>query len=365
MNQITLYNIALTMIPRIGPILAKYLISYCGSAEEVFKSNSKALNKIPNIGHATINQIKNSDTLDLAKKQLEYLDKIGGEAISFHDSNYPRRLKHFESCPVVIYTKGKMEMNHQRTVAIVGTRKPTNAGKIQCEKIIDGLKPYGVQIISGLAFGVDTCAHTKSVNSEIETIGVLGHGLDRLYPSSNINLVSRMVKKGGLLTEFPIHTNPDRENFPMRNRIIAAMSDVVIVVESKRKGGSIITAEFANSFNKDVFALPGRVDDETSEGCNKLIKQHKAHLLESAADVGYIMRWETLDKKEAIQQKLFVDLNPDEQKVVDVMKISKEITVDELHHNLQMPHSELASILLNLEFSALIKSLPGKKYILV
>jgi len=365
MDKNLLHNIALTLIPDVGPVIAKLLISYCGSAEAVFSASKKELSKIPQIGLKTVEKLKNhGDVFAEAEAQIKYLDKIGGRAITFHSKDYPQRMKHFDSSPLVLYCRGEMNLNHQRTVAIIGTRKPTEQGKINCEKLIAGLQPYGVQIISGLAFGIDTCAHTQAVNIGMETIGVMGHGLDRLYPASNKKLASRMIKKGGLLTEFPIETNPDRENFPMRNRIIASMSDVIVVVESKKRGGSIITAEFANSYNKDVFAIPGRINDEVSEGCNRLIKQHKAHLLESAEDIGYIMRWDEIDKEKVVQKSLFIEYTPVEQNVMDVLKKSNEITIDDLNYQLKMTPSELASMLLNLEFKGAIRSLPGKKYIL-
>jgi len=364
MDENLLNNIALTMVQDVGPVMAKVLISYCGSAEAVFKASKKELLKIPQVGPKTVERITASKTFDRAEDQMKYLSNNDGKAVVFHSDEYPQRLKHFESSPLVLYLKGEMNLNHKRTVAIIGTRKPTEQGKINCEKLIDGLQDYGVQIISGLAFGIDTCAHKKSVEVDTETIGVMGHGLDILYPAENRKLVSKMMHNGGVLTEFPINTRPDRENFPMRNRIIASMSDVVVVVESKRKGGSIITAEFANSYNKDVFAIPGRTTDDASEGCNKLIKQHKANLLESAADIGYIMRWDETDKTRVVQKALFIDFNPEEQKLVDILKEKDSLTVDELSHMLNLPPSKLASMLLNLEFKGAIRSLPGKKYIL-
>lgn len=364
MNQNILNNIALTMVPEIGPVMAKLLISYCGSAEAVFKASKRELLKIPGVGPKTVDKIVSSDTFERAENQMKYLSNHKGKAVVFHSDEYPQRLKHFDSSPLVLYLKGNMNLNHKRTVAIIGTRKPTEQGKINCEKLIEGLQDYGVQIISGLAFGIDTCAHKKSVETNTETIGVMGHGLDILYPAENRKLVSKMFHNGGVLTEFPINTRPDRENFPMRNRIIASMSDVVIVVESKRKGGSIITAEFANTYSKDVFAIPGRTTDEASEGCNKLIKQHKANLLESAADIGYIMRWDETDKSRIVQKSLFIDFTEEEQKLIDILNAKDSVTVDELSHLLKLPHSNLANMLLNLEFKGAIRSLPGKKYIL-
>jgi DNA processing protein len=360
-----LHNIALTLVPDVGPVIAKLLISYCGSAETVFSASKKELSKIPQIGIKTIERIKNHhDAFKRAEAQIKYLEKIGATAVVFHSEDYPQRLKHFESSPLVLYGRGKMNLNHPRTVAIIGTRKPTEHGRINCEKLIAGLLPYEVQIISGLAFGIDTCAHAQAVKLGIETIGVMGHGLDRMYPASNKKLAAQMIENGGVLTEFPTETNPDRENFPMRNRIIASMSDVIVVVESKKRGGSIITAEFANAYNKDVFAIPGRLNDEVSEGCNGLIKQHKAYLLESADDIGYIMRWDEIDKKKIVQKTMFIDYSADEQKVIDILKEKTQISVDDLNYHLKLTPSALASMLLNLEFKGAIRSLPGKKYIL-
>ena len=365
MDKNLLHNIALTLIEDVGPVIAKLLISYCGSAESVFLASKKELSKVPQVGLKTIDKIKNNkDAFSKAESQIKYLEKIGGKAVVFHSEDYPQRLKHFDSSPLVLYSRGNMNLNHPRTVAIIGTRKPTELGRVNCEKLIEGLQDYDVQIISGLAYGIDTCAHTQSVKLGIETIGVMGHGLDRMYPPSNKKLASQMIENGGVLTEFPTETNPDRENFPMRNRIIASMSDVIVVVESKKRGGSIITAEFANNYNKDVFAIPGRLNDEVSEGCNRLIKQHKAHLLESAKDIGYIMRWDETDKAKVVQKSLFIDFNADEQKVIDVLKKTSQITIDDLNFQLKMTPSELASLLLNLEFKGAIRSLPGKKYIL-
>jgi len=365
MNTNLLHNIALTLVPDVGPVISKLLISYCGSAEAVFSASKKELSKIPQVGLKTIERIKNHEAaLSKAKQQIQFLERNNGKAVTFHDPTYPQRLKNFDTSPLVLYYRGQLHLNHPRTVAIIGTRKPTELGRIHCEKLVEELQPYGVQIISGLAFGIDTCAHSKAVKSGIETIGVMGHGLDIIYPSSNHKLSTQMEKCGGLLTEFPTETKPDRENFPMRNRIIASMCDVVVVVESKKRGGSIITAEFANTYHKDVFAMPGRINDEVSQGCNRLIKQHKAHLLESAEDIAYIMRWEETDKPESVQKKLFVELTDDEELVTQVLKTQAQVTIDELNFHLKKTPSTLAAILLNLEFKGVIRSLPGKKYIL-
>jgi DNA processing protein len=364
MQEEVLYYIALTKINKIGPVLAKTLISYCGSAKSVFRESRQSLEAIPGIGKVLTDEILTSGALAQAEREIEFCLRHNIDAIHYHEGRYPRRMLYFDSCPIVIYYKGHGELNHFRTVAIVGTRTPTESGKIICEKVVEGLRPYQTMVISGLAFGVDAVAHKACVQHGIPTLAVLGHGLDRIYPQSHKSLADKMQVNGGLLTEFPSGTLPDKENFPMRNRLIAALSDAVIIIESKRKGGSIITAEFANEFNKDVFAVPGRVSDEYSEGCNKLIKQNKAHLLETAEDVAYIMRWEELDKNKDIQGQLFLDLEPAESEIIDCIRQAKTITIDALTYKLKLAPSEVSSLLLGLEFKGLVRSLPGKKYIL-
>lgn len=357
--------VALAMVQKVGPVLAKYLIAYCGGAEAVFASSDKALLKIPQIGPAAVARLKDEEAFVKADRQLEYCDKKGISVHTYLDDTYPRRLKHFDTSPIALYFNGGGDLNHTRTVGIVGTRKPSERGHIMCERLVKGLAYYDVQIISGLAYGIDSLAHKYAVEEGIPTIGVLGHGHDIIYPATNRSLSERMLPQGGTLTEFSIKSRIDREHFPMRNRIIAAMSDALIVVESARKGGSMITADLANQFNKDVFAVPGRTTDEYSEGCNKLIKQHKANLLESAADIAYIMRWEELDQTKTVQASLFVELTALEQKVVDTIKAKPSINIDELNYELQLSNSELAAQLINLEFSGVIKTLPGKKYIVI
>jgi len=357
--------IALSMIEKVGPILARYLISYCGGVEQVFESTKSQLSKVPQVGDATIKRLLDGSAFEKADEQLEFLDKKGIRAYSYLDEDYPQRLKHFETSPVVLYFNGGGELNHPRTIGIVGTRKPTDRGSVICEKLVKGLKSYNVQIISGLAHGVDSLAHKSAIDQDIPTIGVLGHGHDIIYPAVNRNLSEKMLPSGGTLSEFPIKSRIDREHFPMRNRIIAGMSDALIVVESASSGGSMITAEFANQFNKDVFAVPGRISDEYSQGCNKLIKINKAHLLESAEDIAYIMRWEEADAKKVVQASMFGELDTAEQQIVDILKGKPEINIDELNYQLNMQSSELAAHMIGLEFKGVIKPRPGKKFILV
>lgn len=363
-DQEIIQLIALTQAPKVGPVMAKNLIAYCGSVGEVFSLQPRELAHIPGIGQAFLREFDPWSFLDRAEEEFVFTQKNDITVIPYLDKRYPARLHHVDSSPIVLYYQGNQDLNHTRTVAIVGTRTPTEYGKIMCEKIVEGLQSYQILMISGLAYGVDVTAHRKCVELGIPTIGVLGHGLDRIYPQNHASLSAKMIKNGGVITEFTSGTLPDRENFPMRNRIIAALSDVVIVVESQRKGGSIITAEYANDYNKDVFALPGPVTEDKSEGCNKLIKQNKAHLLESAADIAYIMRWDDMDAGKAIQKQLFVDLNEKETLLVDILKIEKEAAIDTLTYKTRMTPSETASVLLELEFKGLVRSLPGKRFVL-
>lgn len=357
--------IALSKVPKVGPVIAKNLISYCGSIEAVFDESKTALSKIPGIGQSFVDQFLPSDYISAAEEEFEHTRKNNISVLTYLDKDYPQRLLNFDYSPIVIYFQGNCNLNHYRNVAIVGTRSPSNYGVSMCEQIVEGLSRYNVLIVSGLAYGIDSTAHRKSVELEIPTLGILGNGLPSVYPQSHDSLSKKMIKKGGILTEFTSDTKPDRENFPMRNRIIAAISDVVIVVESKSSGGSIITANFANDYNKDVFAVPGKITDETSQGCNKLIKQNKAHLIESIDDISYIMRWDEVDAGKIIQKELFVELDDDEQRAINTIKELENATIDAITYRLKMQPSKVSALLLNLEFKGMIKTLPGKKYTII
>ncbi len=364
MKDELLYKIALTFVPNIGPVLAKNLISYCGGVEPIFKEKKKALSKIPGIGEARANDIHEANVFSRAEQEMSFILKNNVQALFFLDEQYPKRMKNFDYCPILLYYKGSCDLNHNRTVALVGTRKPTEHGKRMTEILVEQLKPYNVLIVSGLAYGVDGTTHKKACAQDIPNIGVMGNGMDIIYPSDHKDLVKKMISNGGILTEFASGTKPDKTNFPMRNRIIAALSDAVIVVESKASGGSIITAEFANEYNKDVFAVPGRYNDETSAGCNSLIKRNKAHLIENINDLLYIMRWDDMDKSKTVQTSLFIDLEPEEKRIVDVLRERKEMSIDEMTYTLNLPTSILASQLLTMEFKGVLRALPGKIYIL-
>ena len=356
----------MTLLPGIGDIIGKKLISYCGGVEAVFREKKQALQKIPGIGNTLVDAILNQNVLGRAEEEIVFIEKYKIQHFFYLDENYPDRLKHCIDSPMMLYFKGNADLNAAKVVSVVGSRTATEYGKDYCRKIIEGFAGQDILITSGLAYGIDTCAHKSALDNGLSTVGVMAHGLDRIYPYLNKKLAKRMLDNGGLLTEFMSNTNPDRENFPKRNRIIAGIADVTIVVESRKRGGALITAEIANSYNRDVFAVPGRLEDELSEGCNYLLKINKAALVQSADDIIYIMGWEKSDKKQIPKQgKLFVNFSEDEELLVKLLKENGESGIDWLCANANLNMSKLAAALLNLEFEGVVNSLPGKVYKLI
>ncbi|NII81941.1 DNA processing protein [Pedobacter sp. SG908] len=358
-----LHKIALTFIKSIGPVTAKNLLAYCGSAENVFSASKKQLLKIPGVGEKTIEAIRSTDALVRARQELDFIEKHGIEVLFFSDEKYPKRLKNCIDSPILLYAKGTVDFNQQRIISIVGTRNATNYGKNLCKELCEVLAPYNVLIVSGLAYGIDVATHKECLANHIPTVGVLGHGLDRMYPKIHKAVAQKMVLNGGLLTEFPIMTNPDRPNFPQRNRIIAGIADATVVVEASIKGGALITAEIANSYNKDVYAFPGRTNDVFSEGCNFLIKTNRAGLITNANDLIYYLGWddEIKVKHNTKQTTLQLTLTPNEQRVVDALQ-NGQLSIDELCTQLNIQQSKLAIVILTLEMQGVIVSLPGKIY---
>jgi len=362
MNNELLYQIALTLIPNVGDVNGKKLVAYCGSPEAVFNEKRKQLMKIPGIGHVIVSNILNHNTFDRAEKEIAFIEKYKIKPLFYTDPDYPARLLNCEDGPMLLFYKGTANLNAGRILAVVGTRRVTNYGKWRCEEILNDLREQGIMIVSGLAYGVDSCGHRKALEYEMETIGVLAHGLDRIYPGQNRKLAERMLEHGGLLTEFMSETTPDRENFPKRNRIVAGMSDAVLVIESGRRGGALITADLAGSYNRDVFAVPGKVNDEMSEGCNFLIKTNRAALCETGNDIAYLMGWDDKPVKKKQQPELFVNMTEEETAVFELIKEAKEIAIDEIVLKSGLSTSKVAAALLNLEFEGIVRSLPGKIY---
>jgi DNA processing protein len=367
MNEQLLYHIAITSIPNIGDITAKKLIAYCGSSEQVFKEKKSVLEKIPGIGGINAQKIltHKMEALAIAEEELIFIQNNGIVPLFFLNDNYPQRLRHCEDGPVLMYSQGNVDYNNQKVVSIVGTRKATEYGKDFCDKIVADLTPHKPLIVSGLAYGIDVCAHKAAIKNNLPTAGVLAHGLDRLYPAQHKNVANQMIENGALLSDYKSRTNPDRENFPKRNRIVAGISDLTIVIESSKKGGSLITAHIANDYNRDVFALPGRLGDSQSEGCNNLIKTNKAALIQSVKDIEYIMGWEVKKKTKPTQQQLFVELTPEQKIIADIITKQGKIGIDELSLQAKLPMNKITAELLDMEFSGVVKTLPGKVYSLV
>lgn len=355
------YQISLSLIPGVGGVTAKKLISYCGGVEAIFSERKNALLKIPGIGENLASAVLNHKVFDRAEKEILFIEKHRIRTSFFLDKDYPARLKHCEDGPVMLFIKGDANLNASKVVSVVGTRSMTEYGREKCSALLEGLVPHNALVVSGLAYGVDACAHKKALDTGLETVAVLGHGLDRIYPPLHQALAKRIIKQGALLTEFLTETQPDRENFPKRNRIIAGLCDAVIVIEAAESGGALITANIANSYNRDVFALPGRTTDPYSKGCNVLIKTNKANLLESIADLEYIMGWDIRkDPRKAIQPALFAELDADEEKMVDFLRKNPEAGIDQIVSQAGYTVSKTSALLLGLEFKGIVKPLPGK-----
>ena len=363
MNYALLYEVALTLVPGIGDVNGKKLVAYCGGAEAVFREKKKSLSKIPGIGEKTVDSILSQDVLSRAERELDFADKYGIRILYYLNSDYPKRLQHCYDSPMVLYCNGYTDLNVAKIIGVVGTRNVTDYGKLMTDKIISELVDDDVMVVSGLAYGVDTCAHYASVKYGLKTAAVLAHGLHTIYPPVNRNLARKILDEGGcLLTEQIGGTEPDRENFPKRNRIVAGMIDCLIVVESAAKGGALITAEIANTYDRDVFAFPGKIGDVYSEGCNKLIKENKANIMTDVEDLRYIMRWNEDKKVAAKQMRMFRDFSEDEQKVMDVFGNDSVIYLDKIITETTLSPTKIASILLSLEFDGVVTALPGKRY---
>ncbi len=362
-NELLKQEIAISLIPGIGSVLAKTLISYCGGVEAVFKSKASKLLRIPGIGPSAAKAIVNHTVFERAEQELDFIKKNGITVLFYYDKQYPERLKRCNDSPLMLYYKGQADLNTSRIISIVGTRNASDYGKHVTEKLIDDLVGLNVLIISGMAYGIDICAHKAALKNEIPTVGVFGHGLDRVYPSLHTSTAEKMLAQGGLLSEYISGTSPDRTNFPMRNRIVAGLADATIVIEASRKGGALITANLANSYHRDVFAFPGRVTDTYSQGCNTLIKTNRAALIESAKDISYIMGWDEEQNKPVLhQKKLFIEYNPEEKVIVDLFNENENLTIDTICFKSNFSSGKVAGILLNLEFEGVVKALPGKVY---
>jgi DNA processing protein len=361
-----IYQIGLTLIPGVGDVLGRKLVSVCGSAEAVFKEPKRHLRKMPRIGDLLALATGNREILLRAEKEVAFMERYRIKALFFQDNDYPHRLKHCLDSPLLLFYKGTAGLNDVRIIGIVGTRKATDYGRNFTRELVAGLVQQQVLVVSGLAYGIDSCAHKCSLEFGLNTVGVLAHGLDTVYPWLHRALAEKMLTQGGLITEFLSKTKPDRSNFPKRNRIIAGLCDALIVVEAGRKGGALITADIANSYNRDVFAVPGRVTDPFSDGTNYLIRTNRAALIQKADDIEYLMGWKTdAGPKQSVQRKFFIEMTETEEKIVAILQNSGQMGIDEICILVENQMSKVSSALLNLEFEGIVRCLPGKVYSLI
>ena len=367
MDQNRLSLLALHFIPGIGDYLVRQLISYCGSAEKVFKTPKGKLLKVPGIGHVTAQSIIQGKPFRYAERELIKAEKEKVDLLFYTDKGYPSRLKQNNDAPSLLYCKGNIDFENPKSVAIVGTRQATSYGRDRVEDLIKGLVRHHCLVVSGLAYGIDIHAHKHAVKNELPTLGIMGSGIDVIYPSTHRDVVKKMIEQGGIVTENAFGTKPDAHNFPARNRIIAGLCDALVVVEAAERGGALITSEIANSYNKDVFAFPGNIGQSHSAGCNNLIKSNKAHLITSVTDIEYIMNWQEGAQPVKSTKVFSLDGFDADEKILLEVLISNggQLAIDELSWKSNVPVSQLASLLLGLEFKGVIRSLPGKIYKLV
>ncbi|MDR1652681.1 MAG: DNA-processing protein DprA [Prevotellaceae bacterium] len=360
--------IALTLINGIGNILAKNLIAYLGSVEAIFKEKQQNLAKIPGIGEVLSKEIVSKNVMQRAEVEMNFIRKKNISACFYLDSNYPFRLKECEDAPVLLFMKGNINLDNNKFVSIVGTRTSTETGRENCKTLVADLSKNNnnIVIVSGLAYGIDICAHRAALENHLPTVAVLAHGLDKIYPPAHKSVAVKILDNGALLTEYLSGSNPDKPNFVRRNRIIAGLCDVTVVVETKKKGGSLITARCANDYNRDVFAFPGRVTDEYAAGCNELIKTNQAALIESAADILRFMNWDIKpDDKHSkdCQTALFADLTAEEQDILRILRAAPNgLQTNEIAIKTGKPFSATSARLLTMEFSGWVKLLPGNIY---
>lgn len=361
-DQDLFYLLALLKVDGVGDIVGKKLLHSFGNAEAIFKANNTQLAAVDGIGSVLLKNLKDKTIFEKAQRELEFIKKNNIQISYFQDASYPDRLKHCFDAPILIFTAGNIDFKNKKLISIVGTRQITSYGIDFCKKLIEDLAPLDPVIVSGFAYGVDIVAHQAAMDFNLQTIGVLAHGLNQIYPRTHKKYMAKMEENGGFITEFWSDSNPDKEKFVRRNRIVAGMTEATIVIESADKGGSLITANMANEYNRDVFAVPGRVTDKYSQGCNNLIKTQKANVLTDAADLIYMLNWDIKEKPKNIQKQLFIDLEPDEQKIYNfLLKNGKEL-LDIIAVQCDFPIFKMSGILINMELKGVIRPLPGKLF---
>jgi len=360
-----LYQLALTEVPYVGCVHAKILVQHFGEAQKIFQAPQDTLERIEGIGELRAKSIKSFDDFANAEEEIRFIEKFKIKTLFITHPEYPKRLLHCYDSPTMLFYRGAADLNASKIVAIIGTRRHTEYSKKITDEIVEHLASQNIMVVSGMAFGVDAMAHKAALKNNLPTVGVLAHGLDQIYPSAHANMAKEMLKNGGgLLSEFRSSTTPDRHNFPTRNRIVAGMSDATIVIESGIKGGSMVTAELANGYNKDVFAIPGKLTDSKSAGCNHLIKSNKAMLLTDAQQLIEMMGWEEQRQKSKVksQKEIFIELSNEEKIIVNILNEKETVHIDEINLRSGLSNSTVAAAILNLELQNVVNGLPGKVY---
>jgi DNA processing protein len=354
------YRIALTLLNRVGPKKARQLLAPLDNCKQLFELKPPEICRKTGFSKSFIDQMGREEALRNSIGIVSFIEKHQINTVFYTDNSYPKRLTECSDAPILLFQKGQKELNYKHWVAVVGTRNATAYGKTICRELIKSFQGKNIVVVSGLALGIDSYVHQFCVEFNVPTIAVLGHGLDRIYPHKNRDLAKEILLSGSLLTEFPPNTLPDRENFPKRNRIVAGLCDATIVVESNSKGGSLITSDLANGYNRDVFAYPGSIFQASSEGCNDLIRSNKAHLISSGKDFLRLMEWndEVEEKKEEITLK---DLSPIQRNIAKAIG-SSSIHIDELADKTRLSLSTLNIELFDLIMSGSLNELPGKRY---
>ncbi|WP_346319065.1 DNA-processing protein DprA [Chitinophaga sp. YIM B06452] len=361
------YRIALTFLPLVGDVAAKNLLEIFGSATAIFQARRRELESVAGIGAVKAAAIKNFRDFYRVEAEARFLQRHQIRTVFYTDEDYPGRLKHCYDSPVLLYYKGKGNLHPEKVLGIVGTRRPTAYGSNICREFVKAFAPHGITIVSGMAYGIDIAAHQAAIENGLPTIGVLAHGLNRLYPAAHARIAAQMLETGGLLSDFSSGAELNRQNFPRRNRIVAGLCDALLVVESGSTGGSLITADIAGSYNRDVLAIPGRIGDSCSAGCLDLVKQNKAALVTSPEDVLRMLDWRPAAPtvKPVAQSSLFHSLEPSQQNILHILSGHSQLDIDELQYHSGIARSAIAAELMQLEMLGLVRALPGHTYQLI
>lgn len=363
MNEHDLFTLlALQKVELVGDVVAKKLLNQFENPADIFKAKANEITAIDGVGAVLVKKLKDKSVFEKAEAELKFIQDNAINVHFYKENSYPDKLKHCFDAPVLLFSSGNINLKQPKIISIVGTRQVTSHGSEFCKNLIAEIAPLNPIIVSGFAYGVDIVAHQAAMEHGLQTIGVLAHGLNQIYPSSHKKYCKKMEENGGFITEFWSSSNPDKENFVKRNRIVAGMTEATIVIESAERGGSLITAMLANDYNRDVFAVPGRITDKFSLGCNNLIKTQKAHLLTSAADLIYMLNWDIKESAKSVQKQMFVDLQPDEQIVYDYLLQKGKELMDTIALDCGFPIYVLSGMLLNMELKGVIRPLPGKLF---